>query len=364
MRLVYANARYEHHSAEGGQAHMRQFIQNAGALGHEIFLWHGVDQHPLTKPVPQGRLERIRFFRTVDVIYYRIEWKPPIGAKVILPPYRRMIGDPLIVWEFNTVPEYGRVQQAPEPLIESFVAEMKRLAPGVNLAVCVSRAIQKYVHEKLGIARTIVVPNGSDPELFRPDVAPVKRVQKSPDRINVVWIGSANLGWHNFDLLRDAAWSIWNPGEGDRIVFHIIGPGMQRMREAPPNLNYYGSEQYLLLPAWLSAMDVGLNVYHPGPADYSSPLKIFDYMASGLTVVSTEQPQAREVFQQLGQTDLLVPSDNPEALANVLRSLSTDRDRLHRQGAAGRKLVIDQYNWRRAARDTFAEIDRLLAKPI
>ena len=111
-------------------------------------------------------------------------------------------------------------------------------------------------------------------------------------------------------------------------------------------------------------MDVGLNVYHPGPADYSSPLKVFDYMASGLTVVSTEQPQAREIFQQLGQTDLLVPSDNPEALANVLRSLSTDRDRLHRQGAAGRKLVIDQYNWRRAARDTFAEIDRLLAKPI
>ena len=68
MRVVYANARYEHHSAEGGPAHMRQFIENAAALGHEIFLWHGVEQHPATKPVPAGRLERFRFLRTVDLI--------------------------------------------------------------------------------------------------------------------------------------------------------------------------------------------------------------------------------------------------------------------------------------------------------
>jgi glycosyltransferase involved in cell wall biosynthesis len=239
---------------------------------------------------------------------------------------------------------------------------MIQLGAGVNLAVCVSRAIEQYVREKLGITRTLVVPNGSDPDLFKPDVPPVKRVQKSPDRLNVVWIGSANLGWHNFDLLRDSAWSIWNAGDGDKIVFHVIGPGMQRMREAPPNLHYYGSEQYHLLPAWLSAMDVGLNVYHPGPADYSSPLKIFDYMASGLTVVSTEQPQAREIFHQLGQTDLLVPSDQPEALANVLRGLAHDRERVRRQGQAGRKLVIDHYNWRRAATDTFNEIQKLLSQ--
>ena len=71
-------------------------------------------------------------------------------------------------------------------------------------------------------------------------------------------------------------------------------------------------------------MDVGLNVYHPGPADYSSPLKVFDYMASGLTVVSTEQPQAREIFQQLGQTDLLIPHDQPEMLADASARLAAD----------------------------------------
>lgn len=361
MRLVYANAQLEaHNKAEGGQAHMRQFIENAAALGHEIFLWHG-DTHALTRPVPPGKLERLRFFRTIDVIYYRIEWKPPKGSRLILPPYRRLAGNPLVVWEFNTVPEYGRVQNVPEWVIEEGIAQMRRLGAGVDLALCVSNAIRGYVKEKLGIDHAVTAPNGSDPELFRPDVTPVKRIQKRADRLDVVWIGSANLGWHNFDLLMSAAWSIWNGGQGDHIVFHVIGPGMQGMRDAPPNLHYYGSEKYTQLPEWLAAMDVGLNVYKPGPADYSSPLKVFDYMASGLTVVSTEQPQVREVFEQLNQTDLLVPPDSPETLASVLRRLSADRERLGRQGAAGRKLVIDRYNWRNTVQTAFSEIEKLRA---
>ena len=358
MRLIYANAKYFHQTAEGGPAHMRQFIENASALGHELYMWHG-EQHPLTKPLPRGRLARFRIFRSADVIYYRIEFRPPLGSRLILPPHRKLIGNPLVAWEFNSVPEYARVLAMPESYIESNIAELKRLAPGVDITFCVSNAITEYVQKNLGIRRAITVTNGSDPQLFRPDVPPVKRLPRTDGQLNVVWIGSANLGWHNFDLLRGAAWSIWNRGEGNRIVFHVIGQGMRDMRDAPPNLNYYGPEEYQRLPEWLAAMDVGLNVYHAGPADYSSPLKVFDYMASGLTVVSTEQPQVREVFEQLRQTDLLVPRDQPEALAEVLRKLRDDRERLRRQGAAGRQLVIERYNWRRSVEQIFAELERL-----
>lgn len=358
MRLVYANANYRHHASEGGPTHMRQFIENASALGHEIWLWHG-EQHPLTKPVPQGTLERMKLFRTIDVFYYRVEWKPPMGSRVMLPPYRKWVGNPVVAWEFNTVPEYGRVHGVSEEMIRQSIAELTRLGAGVDLAIGVSNSICRYVQNNLGIRRILEVPNGSNPELFRPDAPPFKRVQRKAGQLNVVWIGSASLSWHNFNLLRDAAWLLWNEGEAAPIVFHVIGNGMQQMRDCPPNVNYYGPEQYDKLPGWLSAMDVGLNVYHSGPADYSSPLKVFDYMASGLTVVSTEQPQAREIFQKLGQTDLLVPGDRPEVLAETLQKLAADPQRRRRQGAAGRQLVIDHYNWRRAAVDTFTALEKL-----
>lgn len=359
MRIVYANARYVNHTAEGGPAHMRQFIENAAALGHDIYLWHGYEQHALTLPMPPKRMARIKLLRTVDVVYYRVEFRLPLAHRLILPPMRQLVGNPLVAWEFNTVPEYGRMHGMTDPMVAQAIEELKHCGQGVDLAVCVSNAIADYVRTKLGFRRVITIPNGSDPSLFRPDAPQVKRIEKRPGRIDVVWIGSANLQWHNFDLLRGAAWSIWNRGEGDRIAFHVIGQGMKGMRDAPPNLNYYGIEEYHHLPGWLAAMDVGLNVYHPGPADFSSPLKVFDYMASGLTVVSTEQPQVREVFEQLGQTELLVPGNDPERLANVLRRLADDAEYRHRQGAAGRQLVIDRYNWRKAVSDTFSELEKL-----
>ena len=52
MRIVYANAGYSHKAPRVAPAHIRQFIENATALGHELYLWHGMEQHPLTKPVP------------------------------------------------------------------------------------------------------------------------------------------------------------------------------------------------------------------------------------------------------------------------------------------------------------------------
>src|SRR5437868_765542 len=182
MRVIYANARYQQHSAEGGPAHMRQFIENATALGHQLWLWHG-EPHPDTQPVPRGRMERLKLLRSADVVYYRIEWKPPMAARWILPPYRKVIGSPVVVWEFNTVPEYGRVQNAPEAQIQEYVEEMRRLGAGVDLAVCVSNKISEYVREKLGFRRAVTVPNGTDPSVFRPDASPVRHFRRNPDQL-------------------------------------------------------------------------------------------------------------------------------------------------------------------------------------
>ena len=357
MRVVYANARYALNKPEGGFAHIRQFIENGTALGHEIYLWHAIDLHPQTKPVPEGRLGQYRLFRSIDAIYYRVEGVPPAGARMILPPHRVLAGRPLVAWEFNTVPEYGRLVGMTDSAIAGCIAELRRLGAGVDVAFCVSDKLSQYVREKLGIANAITVPNGSDPNLFKPGLPSVPRIEKREGRLDVVWIGSANIAWHNFTMLCDAAWSIWRTG--DPILFHVIGPGMQRMREAPPNLNYYGAEQYDRLPNWLSAMDVGLNVYCPGPADYSSPLKVFDYMASGLAVVSTEQPQVRQILEQLGQPDLLVGADEPEALAVVLRRLAANPQRVKQIGAKARQLVIERYNWRQTCKTIFAAMESL-----
>jgi hypothetical protein len=105
------------------------------------------------------------------------------------------------------------------------------------------------VIEKLGINRILIVPNGSDPELFRPDIKPVNRMQPFQNSINVVWIGSAQIKYHDFEILRNAANELWNRITCDRINFHIIGPNLVgEMRNMPPNVYYWGAESYQNLP--------------------------------------------------------------------------------------------------------------------
>ncbi|MDZ4244231.1 MAG: glycosyltransferase family 4 protein [Candidatus Doudnabacteria bacterium] len=356
MHVIFTNAVYREKSTDAGGTHVREFIANAVNLGHEIWLWDG-QGHPATHPIPATRIGKLRTLRNMDVVYTRVEDRLPDCGRWAVAPYRQLIGSPLIVWEFNTVPEFGALLGRTEREIQSAIQAFKRYGRGCDLAICVSRELAAYVKEKLGIRRVLIVPNGSDPKLFRPDVEPVSRVQRQARKLNVVWIGSAYLSWHNFDLLGGAARILWERCERTQIVFHIIGQDFRSMGDMPPNVHYYGRQDYETLPRWLAAMDVGLCLYRPGPADFSSPVKVFDYMASGLMVVGSCQPQLREIFNKLDQPDLLVPPDDPVALADVLAKAAQDPERVRRQGDASRQLVLDYYNWERSIRDTFREIE-------
>jgi glycosyltransferase involved in cell wall biosynthesis len=207
------------------------------------------------------------------------------------------------------------------------------------------------------------VPNGSDPDLYTPDAPIVPRLQGADDEnFNALWIGSAYVDWHNFKLLADAARIIWERGNPKKIVFHLIGQGMSKMGEMPGNVHYYGVEDYEKLPQWMSAMDVGLCLYRSGPADYSSPLKVFDYMSSGLAVVATRQPQTQQLLDELGTPELLMSPDDPKGLADALESLASDRAKVTEIARRARELAIAKYTWRRAVVDTFAEIERIRAE--
>jgi glycosyltransferase involved in cell wall biosynthesis len=181
------------------------------------------------------------------------------------------------------------------------------------------------------------------------------------EKTNNVWIGSAQIGYHDFDTLRETASILWARDKESRLAFHIIGPDLVGvMADMPPNVHYWGAEEYQKLPRWLSAMNIGLYVTRGGTSAYGSPLKVFDYMASGLTVVSTSHPAVADLFGQLEQPDLMVSPGDSESLANILSGLASDRERTRRLGQAGRQLIVKQYNWRRAVRDTMNGIEVVL----
>ena len=82
---------------------------------------------------------------------------------------------------------------------------------------------------------------------------------------------------------------------------------------------------------------------------YTSPLKLFEYLALGRPIVASDSPAIREVLRD-GETALLVPPGDAQALADALMRLSRDAA-LAAKLAAAAKALSTSYSWEaRAAR--------------
>ena len=74
------------------------------------------------------------------------------------------------------------------------------------------------------------------------------------------------------------------------------------------------------------------------------PLVCLEAMASGRAVVASRVDGIPDAVSD-GDTGLLVPPEDPVALAGALRTLLADGPRRERLGARGRALVCDELTW-------------------
>ncbi len=100
------------------------------------------------------------------------------------------------------------------------------------------------------------------------------------------------------------------------------------------------------VPLYLSAFDV---CAMPFPwtthfAYYASPIKLFEYMASRRPLVASNLPSIAEVVAD-GESALLVPSADVDALADAIRRLRDDPALRQRLADRAYALVMDRYTW-------------------
>jgi glycosyltransferase involved in cell wall biosynthesis len=77
----------------------------------------------------------------------------------------------------------------------------------------------------------------------------------------------------------------------------MIGPVRANVSKiAPlPNVHLLGRKDYQELPRYLKAFDVCINPYIlDGVAEGCSPLKLYEYLATGKPIVSVDMPEARK----------------------------------------------------------------------
>lgn len=95
----------------------------------------------------------------------------------------------------------------------------------------------------------------------------------------------------------------------------------------------------------LSRARIGLVVLHPEPNYVASkPIKMFEYMAAGIPVISSDFPMWSKIVQGCRCGICIDPLD-PKQIADAIEFLLTHPAEAEAMGRRGRQAVLDQYNW-------------------
>ncbi len=106
------------------------------------------------------------------------------------------------------------------------------------------------------------------------------------------------------------------------------------------------------VPRYLSAFDVCAMPHPPSAqfSQYTSPLKLFEYMAAGRAIVASDLPSWSDVVRD-DDTALLLLPDDVAAWSAAIDRLRYDSDLRARLGENARKQALEHYTWDgRAAR--------------
>ncbi|MDX8355651.1 glycosyltransferase family 4 protein [Cognatiyoonia sp. IB215182] len=227
-------------------------------------------------------------------------------------------------------------------LADEATAGVYRAMQAATLTTAVTKPVADHAHE-MGARDVIVVPNAIDPDRFQA-AAPL-----ASQPYTVGFLGSLKR-WHGLPTLADAFSQLYHERPETRLL--IIGDGPERatIENALNRLNIGNAVEFTGLlpasdvPAALVRLDVGTAPYSAQQDFYFSPLKIYEYMAAGLPVVTSDTGHLREIVNDR-VTGLIVPPDDPNALSTTLMRLADDPSLGRRLGEAGRAHVFSEHTW-------------------
>ena len=204
--------------------------------------------------------------------------------------------------------------------------------------------------------RVRVLEWGADTERFRPDAQGQPPFVR-PDVTTLAVFAGAFRSWHGAIHLVEAIKTLRASGAtAVGAVFIGDGPELPRVRESASGIDtilFTGALPHDRMPAALAAADVGVAPFDTAAhaplslGFYWSPLKMFEYMASGLPVIAPAIDRIPSLVAD-GKEGILYRPDNPShhgvALAGALTTLSDGALRT-RLGAAARERAVPDYSW-------------------
>jgi len=393
MRILYISKRLN--ARDGSSVHGREFVKALSSLGHDVIPYPGIDNsNPparsnrnlgerrklRVKKLPakfmKGLKARNRYIRDIINLWVgffesRSQVKEiytllkDVEPELIV--YRAMLYDfiPNILRKNSNAPIIAEVNSIKSIEMDmgakinstwlSLWAEEYSLKPADAITV-VSAPIKKYLESTPLTKPVVVVENGVNLENFQPD-ADTKQTLKNKYGINgkitIGYIGSYKR-WHGLADTLKVAHKLIN--DGLPVHFVLIGSGedelnIQRLIDKLaleshvtriPNLPHEQIAKHVNL------IDVALMTYPAMEFFYFSPLKMYEYLAAGIPIVSSRLGQIETTLENLSFGSLVTPGD-VNGFAEAIKPLVLDTHHRHLVSEEARQWAVDNCSWTKNA---------------
>lgn len=375
MKILYVATDQTIPGSTGGSVHVLEVARGLTRRGHEVHVIAmrgdgaadddslGFQLHAALPWLPH-RAFRWSAERSVS---QRIE---EIGADVVLERYYNFAGEGVRAAHRHGVPS---VLEVNSPVIDH-PGSLKALLDRFVLFHFMNRLRERQCERAAALVTPLpaIVPAsvppskvhrihwGANVDAFRPGIvsAGPAAALPFPRDARVVVFSSSFRHWHGADLLLEAAARVLRDSRAQNAFFLLVGagPGLSRAKRSAGRLNlrarvcFTGAVPYEDMPYYLARAHVGVAPYQPSLHGqlrlgfYWSPLKIFEYMASGLPVVTLDVEPLSEIVRP-GREGLLFGEGDVEGLAGALVELVCAPERAASMGRSARERIVSNYSW-------------------
>jgi colanic acid biosynthesis glycosyl transferase WcaI len=199
--------------------------------------------------------------------------------------------------------------------------------------------------------RILFLPNGIDADLFAPRARDEALAAQLGVEDRQVVLIAGTLGYAlGIDVALEAAALL-----ADRpISFLIAGDGSDRERlegivrqQGLTNVRFLGSLPVEQVAGLYSIANIGLLTLRDSPLfEGTRPARVLAAMASAVPVIYSGRGEGARLVQQ-ADAGLVMPPEDPQALADAINQLIDDPQTASRMGTNGRRCVEDELTWPR-----------------